>query len=290
METAGYVLGQLKDQGQPLRLIQAFENPAKDRWTPIYLEDGCLDVDDSSINWTGADGLVYRLPMGTLSAVLLGPLTTVTHAAVEACADSNTPVCWIGEDGLRFYDFGITPNHNNTRRRNHAKLWADKQKRAEIARRMFQKRLVGMDVHAHSIIELRGMEGIRERAKYAELGQQYGVNWKGRKYDKPNWIPADNINRALSAANASLHAVCTAVCCSLGYLPSLGFIHDSGTLPFINDVVDLYKELISFPAVFLAVRQQPEGSGELVRTLLKERIEQEKLLQKMPRDLEELIQ
>ena len=103
--------------------------PAKDRWTPIYLEHGRLEVDDSSIKWIGADRLVYRLPVATLSAVLLGPGTTVTHAAMKACADSNTPVCWIGEDGMRFYAFGITPNHDNTMSRHHAALWADKKKR-----------------------------------------------------------------------------------------------------------------------------------------------------------------
>ena len=60
--------------------------PARDRWTPIYLEHGRLEVDDSSIKWIGADGLVYRLPVATISALMLGPGTTVTHAAVKACA------------------------------------------------------------------------------------------------------------------------------------------------------------------------------------------------------------
>jgi CRISPR-associated protein Cas1 len=96
-------------------------------------------------------------------------------------------------------------------------------------------------------------------------------------------------NRALSTANASLYAVCVAVVCSLGYLPSLGFVHDGGTLPFIYDVADLYKEIITFPAAFQAMRQDPDDRGDLVRTLLKERIEQEKLLQRIPKDLEELI-
>jgi CRISP-associated protein Cas1 len=155
---------------------------------------------------------------------------------------------------------------------------------------MFSLRFQGMDVQAHSVTELRGMEGLRVRAKYAELGQQYGVTWKSRDYDKSNWNLADGINRALSAANASLYAVCAAVCCSLGYLPSLGFIHDGGTLPFIYDVADLYKEITSMPAAFQAIRQKPDDKGELTRTLLKERIEQEKLLQRMPKDLEELIQ
>lgn len=264
--------------------------PAKDRWTPIYLEHGRLEVDDSSIKWIGADRMVYRLPVATLSAVMLGPGTTVTHAAMKACAESNTPVCWIGEDGLRFYAFGLTPNHDNTMARKHAALWASKDKRAAIARRMFVLRFPGVDVQAHSVAELRGMEGLRVRARYAELGQQHGVTWKGRDYDKSNWDLADEINRALSAANASLYAVCAAVCCSLGYVPVLGFIHDAGTLPFIYDVADMYKEVTSFPAAFEAIHQDPSDKGELVRKLLKERIESERLLQRIPKDLEEMVQ
>src|SRR5207249_916639 len=133
-------------------------SPAKDRWTPIYLEHGRLEVDDSSIKWIGADGMVYRLPVATLSAVVLGPGTTITHAAMKACADSNTPVCWMGEDGLRFYAFGLAPNHANDMPRLHAALWADKKRRTEIARRMFKMRFPDIAVESRSIKELRGME------------------------------------------------------------------------------------------------------------------------------------
>ena len=72
-------------------------------------------------------------------------------------------------------------------------------------------------------------------------------------------------------------------------MPSLGFIHDAGTLPFIYDVADLYKHLTSIPAAFLAVRQNPADDGDLVRKLLKQRVEEERLLQRMPRDLEMLF-
>ena len=78
--------------------------------------------------------------------------------------------------------------------------------------------------------------------------------------------------------------------CSLGYIPSLGFIHEGGTLPFVYDVADLYKEVTTFPAAFQAVRQDPYDQGDLVRTLLKQRIEKERLLQRLPVDLEELVQ
>jgi CRISP-associated protein Cas1 len=228
--------------------------------------------------------------VATLSAILLGPGTTVTHAAMKACADSNTLVCWIGEESMRFYAFGLAPNHDNNMPRLHAAAWADRKRRAQIARRMFRMRFPDVEVEGRSITELRGMEGLRVRTLYAELGLKYGVTWKGRNYNPNNWEMADSINRALSAANASLYAVCAAVCCSLGYLPSLGFVHDAGTLPFIYDVADLYKHLTSIPAAFLAIRQQPNDDGDLTCKLLKQRIEEEKLLQHIPKDLAALFE
>ncbi|MCA1964021.1 MAG: hypothetical protein LDL31_08780, partial [Prosthecobacter sp.] len=55
--------------------------PAKDRWTPLYLEHGRLEVDDASVKWISGQGLVCRLPIATISALILGPGTTLTHAA-----------------------------------------------------------------------------------------------------------------------------------------------------------------------------------------------------------------
>ena len=264
--------------------------PAKDRWTPLYLEHGRLEVDDSSVKWIGADGLLCRIPVATVSALILGPGTTVTHAAIKACAESNTPVCWTGEDCLRFYAFGLTPNHTNDMPRLHAEAWADKRRRNQIARAMFRMRFPEVDVETKSVKELRGMEGLRIRALYAQLGLQHGVTWKGRNYDRQDWNLADDINRALSSANASLYALCAAVVCSLGYVPALGFVHDAGTLPFVYDVADLYKHLTSIPAAFVAARQNSKDDGELVRRLLKQRVEEERLLQRMPKDLAALLQ
>ena len=73
-------------------------------------------------------------------------------------------------------------------------------------------------------------------------------------------------------------------------MPSLGFVHDAGTLPFVYDVADLYKHLTSIPAAFLAVRQDPKDDGELVRKLFKQHVEDERILQRMPKDLSNLFQ
>ncbi len=263
--------------------------PAKDRWVPLYLEHGRLEVDDSSVKWIGADRTVLRIPVATVSALMLGPGTTITHAAIKACSDSNTPVCWIGEQGMRFYAFGAAPTHDNARARRQAELHAHPRKRTEIARRMFLKRFPEDVVQGARIQELRGMEGKRVRALYEEFGQRYGVTWKGRRYDPTNWDLADHINRAVSAANASLYALCTAVVCSLGYLPQLGFIHSAGTLPFVFDIADLYKPETTLEAAFQALSVNPEADEKDVLTLLKARIEERRILQRIPQDIEELL-
>jgi len=62
-----------------------------------------------------------------------------------------------------------------------------------------------------------------------------------------------------------------------------------GTLPFVYDVADLYKHLSSIPAAFLAVRQDPKDDGPLARKLLKQHVEEQRLLQRMPKDLAALF-
>lgn len=259
--------------------------PAKDRWTPIYLEKGRLEVDDASVKWVGADGLICSLPIATVSALILGPGTTLTHAAIKTCAQSNCPIFWMGEDGLRFYAHGLTPNHDNSMARLHATAWGTTRQRTEVARRMFLQRFPKASVHGISIKQLRGMEGTRVREVYAELGKEWGVTWKGRDYKTTNWNFADNINKALSVANASLYALTAAVTGSMGFIPQLGFVHQAGTLPFIYDVADLYKRETSWAAAFEALSIDPKDEGHLVRQILKRRIEDHRILKRMPADL-----
>jgi len=263
---------------------------AKDRWTPLYLEHGRVEVDDASVKWIAKDGTIVRLPVATVSALILGPGTTITHAAVKSCADCNTPVFWMGEDGMRFYAFGLTPNHANSMARKHAAAWASRKERTRVARDMFRFRFEDAEVDSANIKQLRGMEGKRVKREYARLGIQHGVTWKGRNYDARNWDMADGINRALSAANASLYAVTAAVVCTMGFLPQLGFVHDGGSLPFIYDVADLYKHETAWPAAFEAIAADPRDDGRLTRKKLKEKIESTRLLRRMPKDLETLLE
>ncbi|MDO5581634.1 MAG: type I-E CRISPR-associated endonuclease Cas1e [Planctomycetia bacterium] len=261
----------------------------KDRWTPVYLEHGRLEVDDSSVKWIGADFTVLRIPVATVSALLLGPGTSVTHAAVKACAECNTPIAWVGEQGMRFYAFGSVPTHDNSNAKLQAELFASVKKRTEVAKRMFLLRFPQAIVESKSIEILRGMEGKRVKALYAEMGERYGVLWKGRNYDASHWHLADGINRAISAANASLYALCTSIVCSMGFLPHLGFIHKTGTLPFVFDIADIYKPETTLPAAFQALSIDPEADETKVLTILKQKIESSKLLKRIPVDIFKLL-
>ena len=264
--------------------------PARERWTPIYLEHGRLEVDDSSVKWIGADRNVFRLPVASLSVIMLGPGTTVTHAAMKACAECNTPVCWTGAEGLHFYALGLAPTHDNERARRQAELACSPGKRDKVARRMFGLRFPDADVSTIAVKELRGMEGRRVKALYAELGARYGVTWKGRNYNPENWDLADNINRAISTANAALYALTAAVVSSLGYLPALGFIHTASMRAFVLDVADIYKPETSLPAAFETIGLNPESRADDVIARLKFHIEDRRLLQRMPKDLEALLE
>jgi CRISPR-associated protein Cas1 len=265
--------------------------PARDRWTPLYLEHGRIEVDDSSVKWIGADRTVFRLPVASLSVLMLGPGTTLTHAAIKACADSNTAICWVGSDGMRFYAAGVTPTHDNERARLQAEIAMAPKRRDVVARRMFSLRF-GPDVPVVgvSLKELRGMEGRRIKALYAELGAKYAVTWKGRNYDPDHWDLADNINRAISAANAALYSLTTAVVTSLGYLPALGFIHTASMRAFVLDMADVYKPESTLPAAFETIGLNPQADEEAVIARFKVHVEDKRILRRLPTDIEKLLQ
>jgi CRISPR-associated protein Cas1 len=81
----------------------------KDRYPFIYLERGRLEIDDSSVKWIDSEKQVIRLPIATITTLLLGPGTSVTHESIKTLAAANCTVCWVGEDSLLFYAVGVSP-------------------------------------------------------------------------------------------------------------------------------------------------------------------------------------
>ena len=75
----------------------------------------------------------------------------------------------------------------------------------------------------------------------------------------------------------------------MGYLPQLGFIHSGGTLPFVFDIADIYKPETTVDVAFQALSLNPAAGSKEVLELLKKRIEEKLLLQRIPQDIEDLL-
>lgn len=262
----------------------------KDRYPFLYLERGRLEIDDSSVKWIDSQNFVVRLPIATISTLLLGPGTTVTHEAVKVLAAANTTVCWVGEDSLLFYAIGQSPTADTRNMRHQIELATRPESRAIVARRMFSDRFPDVDVSSASIHDLMGKEGIRVKALYEEKASKYGVGWSGRKYVPGHFEMSDITNKILTAANTALYALVLSAIVSLGYSPHVGFVHTGSPLPFVYDIADLYKADL---CIDFAFRMTEMTGGDYDRMLLldefRQSVSEYDLLAKLPVDIRRVL-
>jgi CRISP-associated protein Cas1 len=241
----------------------------------VYLDRGRLEIEDGCLRFlcAGGGGMPagdYQVPHQSVSLIVLGPGSSVTHDALRILARHNTGLAAVGNDGVRFYTAPpLLPDQSGLARAQ-ARAWADTEKRILIARRMYAWRL-GEIVPAKEIAVLRGIEGARMKESYKLIAQRIGVSWKGRRYDRNNPNAADAPNQALNhAASAVEAAAAIAVSCT-ATIPQLGFIHEDSGQSFVLDIADLYRTEVTIPVAFQAVKlADKDGSRSLeahVRTL-----------------------
>ena len=262
--------------------------PFRDRWSYLYLEYGELDQQASGLVFHNASALT-PLPINQLSLLMLGPGTTVTHAAVRALASNNCMLAWVGEEGVRLYAHSTGGTFSARRLLVQARLVSDPALRLDVAKRMYAKRFPGSDLTGRTIEELRGMEGSRVRTAYARLAVKHGVQWDGRRYDQGDWAAATPVNRALSSANACLYGLCHAAIVSAGYSAGLGFIHTGKLLSFVYDIADLYKTEVTIPAAFRIVATETEGIERKVRLECRQAFYDAKLMDRILPDIAEVL-
>ena len=261
----------------------------RDSLSYLYVEHAVVNQKQKAIELFREDGTA-RVPIAELSVLFLGPGTSITHAAVRALADGGCSIIWAGEDVTRFYAQGVGETRRATHLLRQAQLAADPALRMAVVVRMYRWRFAEELSPNLSLAQVRGLEGVRVREAYARASRQYGVAWSGRRYDRSNWGQGDPINRALSAANALLNGLCHAAIVSGGYSPGLGFIHTGKQLSFVYDVADLYKVVVTIPAAFQAVAEEPLHAEREVRRLCRERMRQTRLLDRVLPDIDELLQ
>lgn len=248
----------------------------KDSWSFLYVEHARVERDASAVVVVRESGTT-QVPVSALSVLMLGPGTTVTHAAMALLTRHGASVVWCGDEGARFYASGS----GETRRANNlltqAEAWATR--RTEVAKRLYRARFDVELSETLTIEQLRGMEGVRVRDLYASLSKETGVAWAGRDAsDRSDWLALDPINQALSIANACLYGVCHAALAASGFSTGLGFIHTGKMLAFVYDVADLYKTATCTKAAFEVVGDGVDNLDTRVRTRTRELLTDERVL------------
>ncbi len=262
----------------------------KDKYPFIYLERGRLEIDDSSAKWIDASGNVVALPVATLNCILLGPGTSVTHEAIKACASANCSISWVGEDSLFFYAAGVTPTADSRNMRKQFALHADPEKSIVVARRLYAQRFPDATVKDKQLPELMGMEGNRVRDLYEKKAEEYNLIWRGRNFKPGQFEVSDITNQILTSANAALYGILCAAIHSMGYSPHAGFIHSGSPLPFVYDLSDLYKDELCIDLAFSLTRQLSVAYNKhVVSEAFRKRVLEMKLLEKIPKDINQIL-
>jgi CRISPR-associated protein Cas1 len=260
----------------------------RDAWSYLYLEKGKIDQDHQSIAFHTADGTI-PIPVASLAVLMLGPGTSITHAAVRVLAESNCLVIWCGDESVRFYATGSGGSGHSQNLIQQAALASDPHTRLAVSKRMYAKRFSEPIDPNVTIEQLRGMEGYRVRQAYAQASQRHGITWTGRSYDPGQWSAADPANRALSAANACLYGLVQAAIVSAGYSPALGFIHVGKPLSFVYDIADLYKTELTIPLAFAQAAESTTDLERSVRIACLDLFYTSKLMQRIIPDIEEVL-
>jgi CRISPR-associated protein Cas1 len=234
--------------------------PHADRHGLLWLRRGHLAVEAGTLSFITAgdeDGLPagsYAIPFQGVSCILLETGTTVSHDALRLLARHGTGLVAVGEGSVRMYASMPFGTHASARARQQARAWADPAQRIAVARRMYAWRL-GEVLPASEITVLRGIEGARMKETYARLAQQYGVPWAGRRYDRQNPEKTDLVNMAINHSSTATEAAAMVAVAVSGALPQLGFIHEDAGISFVLDVSDLFRDTVTLPVAFSAVRE-----------------------------------
>ncbi len=247
--------------------------PHADRHGLIWLERGELCVIDGCLHFlAGKDSLtphILQVPHQAVSMILLGPGSSVTHDALRLLARHGTLMAAVGQDGVRSYTAPpLLPDRSDIARRQ-AELWGSPRRRISVARHMYALRLGEVLPH-RDLDTLRGIEGSRVKATYRLMAERYGIEWRGRRYDRNNPNAADIPNQAINHAATAVQAAAAIAVQAVAAIPQLGFIHEDSGQSFVLDIADLFRDSITLHIAFTAAKRARTDDTTIDRLVRRE--------------------
>lgn len=258
-----------------------------DRLTFFYCEQCVVHRDQNAITIRDSKGVIH-IPAATLACMMMGPGTTISHAAVNLLAECGAGALWVGERGVRFYASGRSLAASSSLLIEQARRVSIRSERLAVARKMYQIRF-GESVDGLTMQQLRGREGARMRELYRSQAKRTGVDWTRRSYTPDDFDNSDPVNQALSATNAALYGIVQAAIVALGCSPGLGFVHVGHERSFVYDIADLYKAEVTIPLSFDIASKHTEQIGPISRRAVRDQIFEMKVLERSVKDIRLLL-
>nr|WP_300337514.1 type I-E CRISPR-associated endonuclease Cas1e [Actinomyces sp.] len=260
----------------------------QDRLSFLYLEHCVVHREDGAVTARDEKGII-RVPAASLTSILFGPGTSVSHQAMMLLGECGTTAVWVGERGVRYYAHGRSLATSARLLIEQAARVSSPQKRLRVAREMYCMRFENEDVSRMTMQQLRGKEGARVREIYRSHSRRTGVPWTRRDYRPDDFEASDPINQALSAAHAALYGVVHAVIVALGCSPGLGFVHTGHERSFVYDIADLYKAEVTIPVAFDVVAEGMEDLPATTRRRVRDQIFEQHVIERSVSDIYRLL-
>lgn len=146
-----------------------------------------------------------HVPAASISVLMLGPGTQITHRGMKLIGDSGVTVIWVGESGIRYDASGRPLTHRTGLLMRQAALISNMRSHLKAARQMYQMRFPNEDVSAMTMQQLRGREGARVREIDRQRSAKWQVPWNGRQ---ENGLPLSDVMQQFLSFVADRRIVC----------------------------------------------------------------------------------
>lgn len=243
-----------------------------------YLEYCRVHVDGERLVYAIAEDATtkqWNIPTVNTSALLLGPGTSITQAALQKLASERVLVGFTAGGGVPIYLGSFSEYAPTEYLIEWIKGWTSDAWRLGMAKRFALARCDFMDrawraydftldpsthtarfrngiARAASVEELRGAEGAFAKECYVSVARTLGLKWNGRVQQADD---QDLANAYLDHGNYLAYGLAAVVLWTLGIPPGLAVNHGAtraGGLVF--DLADIIKDSIVLPCAFACAK------------------------------------
>lgn len=260
---------------------------ASERISLLYIEKAKIEQSEYGVQIRQGNK-ISEIPITTISCLILGPGTNITHRAVANIAQAGCSICWMGMNQAVFYAYGSPTTNKSKNILKQIHYHESKVLHTEVIHKMYNWRYPNDKIKSMSLEELKGYEGKKMKECYTYWANEYEIQWDGRLY----CVGFENstiANQYITAINHILYAITEAIIQIMGFSPAIGFIHTGHMDSFVFDVSDLFKEEITIPLSFRLTKEKGYFDRNIMIEEYRKLITEKKVIKRMVNFLEEMF-